>query len=242
MVNKTSKAQVRLYHISDAKMLESMRSIKKAFSDNKPKFVEYDANFDDSFEDDFAAKLQKAESVKSDDTVKASQKGVTAGVQSNMIKCYDHVMYTQRFVKKAFPDNQAVSDEFGYNKIASLREKQAEMILFMKDFSATSIKYQAELTAKKYPAAKIELSNTLYNDLLNSNSIQEDTIDGRSIATEERIQIYNDLFTIGSDVMNAGKKIFKDDPAMKKLFTLGGKSGNGSTDTPADNPPTPPAQ
>ncbi|MCL5030376.1 MAG: hypothetical protein M1480_15300 [Bacteroidetes bacterium] len=237
MAARIKNAIMRLYHFSDARLLEIMRSVKTAFHDNKAKFVEYDANFDDTFEEDFAAKLQKAEDIPSDDTVKASQKGTTATVQDNMDKCYDHVMYTERFVKKAFPDNQAVHDEFGYNRIVSIRRKQPEMILFMKDFSATSLKYQAELTAQKYPAAKIELSATLYNKILNSNSAQEDTKDKRSLSTEERIGIYNDLYTAGNDIMEAGKKIFKNDPAMKKLFTLGTKGGNGGTDTP----PAPPA-
>ncbi len=238
MANKIKNAIVRLYHFSDARLLEIMRGIKKAFSDNKIKFIQYDPNFDDPFEENLGQKLQNAEIVPSDDTIKASQKGKTAGVNSDMEECYDHVMYTERFVERAFPGNQAVHDEFGYNKIVSIRRNQAEMILFMKDFSATSIKYQAELTAAKYPGRKLELSNTLYNKLLSSNSTQEDTKDSRNISTEERIQIYNDLYLAGKDICEAGRKIFKDDPAMKKLFTIDNNKSSAADTTPPETPPT----
>ncbi len=243
MGNIIKNAIVRLFHFSDARLLEIMRGIKKAFSENKAKFVEYDPNFDDPFEEEFAAKLQKAEAIPSDNTVKASQKGTTANVNSDMDECFDHIMYTERFVNKAFPGNQAVHDEFGYNRSASIRHNQPEMIRFMGEFSATSKKYQAELTSKKYPAAKLELSDTLYNRLLNSNTTQESTKDKRSVSTEERIETYNDLYLAGKDVSDAGKKIFKNDPAMKKLFTIDSKGGNGGGNAaPPENPPAPPAE
>ena len=232
---------VRLYHFSDARLLEKMRGVKKAFVDNKAKFVEYDPNFDDPYADNFDAKLQKAESIPSDNTIKSNQKATTANVINDMNQCYDHVIYTERFVNRAFPGNQAVHDEFGYNIIYSIKDNQPEMIKFMGNFSATSKKYETELTAAKYSAAKITLSETLYNKLLNSNTTQESTKDNRNISTEERIQIYNDLYLTGKDVGDAGRKIFKDDPAMKKLFTIDDRGKGGNDDT-SPAPPAPPEQ
>ena len=243
MVTNVINAIVRLFHCSDARLLEIMRGVKKAFSENKAKFVEYDANFDDPYEEAFEAKLQKAEAVPTDNTAKANQRETTDNVKSDMSQCYEHVMDSEKYVTRAFPGNTAVHDEFGFNKIVSIRHNQAQMIKFMSEFSATSKKYETQLTAAKYPAAKITLSETLYNKLLNSNTTQEGAKGKRNVSTEDRIQTYNDLFLTGQEVMDAGKKIFKNDPAMKKLFTFNNKgNGGGTNDTPTDTPPAPPAQ
>ncbi len=65
--------------------------------------------------------LQKAEAVPTDNTVKANQRETIDNVKSDMNQCYDHVMDSGKYVTRAFPGNTAVHDEFGFNKIVSVR-------------------------------------------------------------------------------------------------------------------------
>jgi hypothetical protein len=101
-----------------------------------------------------------------------------------------------------------------------MRQSQAKMIQFMKNFHKVATKYKVQLAAKGYPQAKVDEIKTLGDALDAANTDQEVFIGTQPVATQERNIAYNDVWDIMVNVCTAGKNIFRQNFAKYQLYLL----------------------
>jgi hypothetical protein len=135
-----------------------------------------------------------------------------------MESCRDKFMDAKPFIEKAFPNNRAVWDAFGYNRYGKVRKNRLGLDGFMKTFHRAAVKYSVELIAKNYTQAMIDEIETLQKELIESVSDHESFIKSRLTAVLDRIVKMNQLYDVIMEVCKAGKRIYKKDWARYQRY------------------------
>lgn len=232
------KEKTRIYYIADATMLELAKTKHGFFLEDKAKFVQFDADFQDPYAANYLAKISGGEQKPTDERVTDQLTDLTKTVVNKMEACRAAYQTLKFFVEKAFPDNLPVQNEFGFDNYIKAQRSQARMILFMEEVYSVALKYKSDLLAKNYSQQQIDALLTLKQQLDTANTVQELAKGGRPTLTQDRIEKLNDVWTIMKNICKAGKIIFEKDAAKYNRYTLpaGAETENEEPTVPAPLP------
>ena len=148
----------RSYGIADADMLEFSKTERLIFIEDQAAFALKDSNFGTPFEINWLTLIGAAENEPSDEQRKDQLEQLTGTVLQEMTNCRDNFQDTKRYIKKAFPGNEKIWNEFGFDDYKTVNNGQPEMLQFMKRFHSTAVKYTAQLTvpAVNFDQTKID--------------------------------------------------------------------------------------
>lgn len=238
----------RNYSMPDADMLVFVQKILGQFKDDKADFENYDHDFAHSFESDWEAAITAAGKLPTDEAIVDQQEGLTKALEDKMDECRHKFQSSKRFIEKAFPNNQPVWNEFGYDNYDSARQVQSKMIRFMENFHRVAENYKNELIASNYTQADIDEIKTLHDELHTANTKQEAAKGGRPVATQDRIITLNKPWDVTVDVSRAGKDIYHDNAAKHESYLLPASESGGGDETEEggeegpEAPPEPPVE
>ena len=173
-----------------------------------------DTNFSQQTVEDLSASLVRIDGEVKDVTFVAVIKGgiqVVIGLMQQYHKAYKAVDY---FV------NKAIRDEFRIGELQKVRSNQLWMIDIMESISTALNKYSAVLIENGMPQAKIDAIIPLAEQLMNVNSEQEVSKDGRPVGTHSRIESLNDLYKQPKQISDAAPMVFEDNEAKIKAYKL----------------------
>lgn len=215
-----AKQSRRAFSITDAEMFEAQKTKRGFFIEDQAEFENFDTDFKTPFEADWLTAIDNAETILQDETLTDQLTQLTNAVEKEMRNCRDKFQDSKYFIEKTFPDNVPVWNEFGYNNYDDARRYQIKMIQFMKNFSLVATKYKTLLIAKGYTQPKIDEIETFRAALDTANQNQELFKGNQPVSTQERINVYNELWDILVKVCTAGKRIFKNDFAKLQRYLL----------------------
>ncbi len=210
----------RIFSISDEVMIQDARTKHQSFIEDKADFIAFDPDFDDPFADDFETKINDAEAMPDDETILDQLQQLTAVVKDEVDKSRDKYQDSKPFIIKAFPDNVAIQNEFGFNDYKKAVDSQAVFIKFMHKFHQVAEKYKVQLIAVNYTQPKIDEIKTRYEALRDADIEQELFIKNRPVITQERITKYNTAWKTEQIICAAGKRIYKDNYAKFQRYLL----------------------
>ena len=228
MIPKSIK---RLYTIADAYMLEYSKTLVAYFIEDQAAFEGEDTNFANPFEVAYQDAIDLAEAEPTDEQRKDQLVQLTNNVETEMTNCRDVFQGAKRYVRKAFPNNIAVWNEFGFDDYQKVDKSQALFITFMTRFHSTAVKYTAQLTAPavNFTAARIAEIETRRAALNTANNVQEKFKKDIPVFTQNRITLLNAVWAINTDVAGVGKALFKNDYAKYQHYLLpASEEGSGS--------------
>jgi len=214
------KRILKRFKSTNEKMLEEANVKFNALKIDIALFAVFDTKFTPEYVEAFGAKITKAETEIIDNVIIDQLAGKTAKVEEIFDlgrKKYRSVKY---FVGKAFENNKAVQNEFGFNDYNSVKRNQVKMIVFMRQLGISAKRYQAELIASGMTEESINEIETLGNDLSLANEQQEDFKKQRVLLTQNRTILYNEVWDYVVQVSRAGKIIFEDNPAKYAIYLL----------------------
>lgn len=210
----------RDFNFPDDEMIQDARVKREAFLEDKADFVLFDPDFDDPFAANYLADIDAAEATDDDETVLDQQMQLTKDVEKEMKKCRDKFQDSKPFIVKAFPDNEEVQNEFGFNDYGKAVDSETLFTKFMLKFHGKAEKYKVELIAKNYTQVKIDEIKTRYEALRDADIAQEDFIKNRPVQTRDRILKMNKAWKGETTICTAGKRIYKDDYAKYQRYLL----------------------
>ncbi len=212
----------RMFSIADAYMLEFAKTLRSFFIEDQAEFVTEDSNFATPFETVWQTAIDTAEAEPSDEQRKDQLMQLTETVDSEMDLCRENFQDSKRYIKKAFPNNVTIWNEFGFDDYGDIKRKQPEMIQFMKRFHSTAVKYSAQLTipAVNFDAAKIAEIETRRAALDAANNAQEKFKKDIPTYTQDRVKKMMAVWDICTDVGGVGKSLFKNDYAKYQHYLL----------------------
>ena len=206
------------YNLSHADMLEASKDVKELFVGDKPAFLIFDLSFGGTFQNDWEVDITAAEGFDTDEVVLDQLTQLTKVVEEKMDLCRHKFQSAKYFIERAFPDNGAVWDEFGYDNYDDARENQPLMVQFMKNFHKKAVKYSAKLILKNYTQIMIDEILVLSNAFDTANSNQNAFITARKTVTQTRQTAYNKVWDYVVRVCKAGQIIFHDNAAKFEQY------------------------
>lgn len=223
---------VRIYSGSDADMIQTAKTLYSSFTEDIADFTNYDPDYNDTFSQNWLSQIEAADNVQKEDSVEDVLTGLTNKVNECMKECQNKFVMAKHFIEKAFPDNTAVHNEFGYNDFAKDRKSQPKMIQFMRNYDRVANKYSEQLIAKNYTAENIAEIKTLADNLDAANSEQESYKKNRSVLSQDRITVLNTCRKTCVQIADTGKLIYAENPAKHKKYVLTVTSSGGTTEQP----------
>jgi hypothetical protein len=214
-----SNQLLRLFHGSDAYMLEASEELQALFVTDKADFVAFDSLLDDPFAANWKTNIDTALAFTSDNTVLGEQKDQTASVEQALKDCNDAWRNLSYFAQKAYHAHPGTLQQFGIgNKHHNAFKSQAKAVEFMDEMIAIATNHQADLLAAGCPHAVIDAITTTANNLRTLNTTQNTTIDGRPAITQTRITQLNEVYTTMLQVIEAAKFIYQTNPAKLNQY------------------------
>lgn len=212
---------VRLYNCPDTVMLDSGDTLWTLYVEDEAEFNSYNAvMFPPEFKTNFQNHITAARNVTKDEIVVDEQEVETLEVTAKMKECFAYFQKMKPTIMFAFPNKQAVWNQFGFDDYDFARRSQGRMVQFMEMLHKTSVKYSVELIAKGWTQVKIDECETLASEIKAENTEQEQAKKDRPVETQDRIIILNTCWQDMVFVTNAAKAVFYDNFAKLHQYTL----------------------
>ncbi|MCT4637770.1 MAG: hypothetical protein N4A72_08665 [Bacteroidales bacterium] len=223
---------IRKYSIPDAKLLEHTEIVVTEFENDKADFE----MFDTSLASDATATLTKyltdIDESGTDKVLINEQAEITKLTIDALNRCNVCTKTIFYFVKKRFKNDAEIRNQFGMNDIAKVKNKQNEMIQFMKSHDSVVHEYAEELKSVGCKQEQIDAYTTSWKDLETRNVEQELKKISRSTMTAKRIESLNNLYDMLRLISDAAKIIYSDDEIKLRKYSL--PTSKSSTDSPED--------
>jgi len=215
-----TEQEKRHYGITDADMLELSVTERVFYTEDIMSFNNYNPKFDDDYNTEWADRITTAEDAPSDEQIDDILQQKTAAVEQAMLACRNKFQDSKTFIEDAFPDNQMVWNEFGYDDYNAASKSQSNFIQFMNRFHSVAEKYKVALIANNYTQVKIDEIETLGEALKDANTEQEVYKGNIPVITQNRIIAMNACYELTSEVGRVGKLIFRNDYAKYQRYLL----------------------
>jgi hypothetical protein len=219
------KEVIRIFKISDAESVQTSRQFYNQFQKDKDKFIELDPDFGGNFSTNWLSAIEEAETFVGDSTVKSDITILTENVRNKMEIGRTHFQKMKYYIEKAFPNNQAVWNSFGYGKYDSARNSEVRFIPFLRNLHTKAVKYADKLIAANYTQAGIDRIDTIREEISEANQVQENYKGDRPVVSQERIELLNKVWEFLLKVNKASKNVFADDYAKLKQYLRPDEAG-----------------
>ena len=225
----TPNQSKRDFTISDDSMLQDSRTTQAQFKEDQSTFQAFDADFKTPFDKDWEKAISDAENAPTDEQILDVQGTLTTTVETALADCCKCFQDAKYFIKKAFPNQTGVWNEFGFDNYDDVRQSPEKMMVFMSAFSTTanSTKYNTDLVAAGFIQTKIDdilVKKTILADAKTSQLVAKNS---RLGTTQNRVALMNEVWAFRSKVADAAKVIFQDDFAKYKAYLLPASAEGG---------------
>lgn len=210
----------REYNIPDAELLEHAETIVVTLPFDMPAFTAFDSTLTAEYIPQLQVAIDDVKGFPTDDVVIDEMAEQTLLVDDAFNSCYDTYKTIAYFVRRAFPENEAIRNQFGLNDIERARKSQPQMVIFMESLARTAAKYQDQLIEA---GCKLELITGLPQKaeaLSQANIAQEKFKNDRAINTQARVLMLNHVYRLLQPLHDAAAIIYRYDPARYAIYTM----------------------
>jgi hypothetical protein len=222
----------RLFKVPEAMLLEHAEVVAEMFATDAADFTAFDSTLTVEYGTTIKNAVSAVTALKSDQVIIDQMAELTQGVLNAMGTCNTDYKTIAYFVRKAFKNNKAMQNQFGFNDIEKVRKSQPKMVLFMEEHAGTAMEHKTELVAQ---GCKEELIDKLLLDALNlktANINQEKFKKERGVITQERVKLLNEVYKLLKPISEVAQIIYSDDAARLAKYNL--PRPKSSQNTPDD--------
>lgn len=212
----------RNYRISDHQLIETSSALHQLFLNHIIDFQNFDFQLNNDFAEAWLLKIKNCLNVVKDHQVLNIQTQKTIEIKKVVNLCVSKYNEVRYFAKIAFSNNKTNLSEFGTD-FQIVRKNKSKLIVFMDQMHKVCLKHQVILIEKGLTLDKINAIETLKNELLNTNTIQENFKKNRLVQTEDRINILNDCYSDSIRIANVAQIVYANDFARKNQFIFNSK-------------------
>lgn len=221
----------RLFKFSDAELIQHAEVTAESLPDDIDDFIAFDSTIEAGYPTKISEALAKHNAMKPDALIVNEQAELTQKVNTAIANCNTTFKTILFFVKKAYANNMAVQKQFGINEIEKVRKNQPKLVLFMETLAQTAAKYKTDLVTAGCNQAVIDQLPTQAETLRTANIAQEKSKKERSVITQERVAVMNEIYSVLKPIHDITQVIYSDDPARLAKYSLPfPKSSNNNPD------------
>ena len=221
----------RLFKMPEANLLQHAEVVASLYPTDVVDFSAFDSTFTIEYGATIKNSINAVTALKSDQVVIDQMAEHTQNVLDAMGTCNTDYKTVAYFVRKAFKNNKAVQNQFGFNDIEKVRYSQPKMILFMEEHAGTATEHKAELVAEGCNELLIDKLLVDAQNLKEANIKQEKFKKERGVITQERVKLLNGVYLLVKPINDIAQIIFSDNAAQLAKYSLPKpKSSQNSTD------------
>jgi hypothetical protein len=219
---KRPETVVRLFKKEDEEMLQQSDVLMDSFETHKEVFVFRFPQLGGTFGADWAADTAAARAILPDYAEVGEQANETSKLEELMEQGRELFQTTMFYAGLAFPDSPEILHMFGSAEYHPARSNQLKLPTLLRTIHAQVSKpeYQAPLIEKGLKQTDIDLLETLAQDIVTQNIVQQNAMKARALATNQRILAMNKVWERMALVCQCAKLVFQDDAARYNLFLL----------------------
>lgn len=210
----------RLFNIPDANLIEFGEMVAEKLPEDIEELHNFDRTITEAYPASIRSAINEVKSIPTDQVIIDEMAALTKNVNDALAacnKCYRTISF---FVRKAFPHNQSIQNQFGLNDIANVRYNDSKMILFFNDVAKVVNKYRTELVEAGCNDSVLESLDEIGNNLKNANTKQELFKKERGVITSQRVEKLNQLYNLLVPISQISQIIFSDDQARLASYVL----------------------
>ncbi|WP_062056070.1 hypothetical protein [Aquimarina longa] len=208
----------RSYKIKDGIVLEWADTVISYLKEDIQLFTDFDAKLDQRFITLLESKVTQAYKEGGDQLNIAQLQEKTESVDRAMNDCHAYFKKLRYWVLDAFPDQKAIQKQFGVGRYAIIRRSQIKMIQYTEGLTTTINQHRDALIATGIPAQLLEQPAALSEALRSANNEQEQKKGTRTVDTDQRKELFNELYRILQKINAAADNVFDQHPAKRKLY------------------------
>lgn len=213
--------RTRLYQGSDARLIETSRTIHALFVANLSDFNSFDAQLNTSFATQWKVLMDQCSTREGNSLIRSRQAQITATVQEKMEEARKKYQMMKYFVGTAFKNDPKVMNEFGASDFPVASRMQPYMILFLNQLHNAASKYKPQLLTAGCSEAFIDSIKDIQVALENTNLNQESYMKARPVLTAQRLELMNECYRTLVRVISAARVVYYDDEVKAAQYTLG---------------------
>ena len=222
-------------HVPREIILQVAEATKKLV-EGKPELLKFGIN--ETYMTAFAADIVTAKSFMNDDALTDETKGTTVQKNIQLDLCYQWLGDAEFLFHKKFKKKTPQYVEFP-SKISQYADSESAMIDLLPNVFKLLTKYKTDLTDLQEDF--ISTGEAYLTDLNAKNTVQKTKKRNDTKYTAARNAADSVLYKKVNEINEAGNRVYKNNPVMKKLFkSPWPKKGNGGDDE-GKTPPAPPA-
>jgi len=210
----------RKFNIADAKLMEHGEKVAAQLPKDLVDFSQFDSTIVESYPASIKEAIAEVTSQKSNTLIVGKISELTDKLHTIMGKCNSTYRTVMFFVRKVFPNNESIANQFGANKIAKVRTNQSLMIPFMDMLNQSVIKFKDQIIAAGCQESVLAGIPALQKELLDTNTAQEQFKDSKGYETESRIAALNNLYSKLVPLSQIAQIIYADSPARLGMYVL----------------------
>lgn len=217
-----SSTTFRKSKMNDDAFLTLADAIRTSFIEYKMFFTTFDGKrFTEDYADRVLATLiATSRDTMSDEFFVTSQAKETAEKDAAMKRLRQALKPLEYYVNKRFAGDQALLDEFLLYKAGTGYRNADTLIGFTSDTLVKVAKYKSELYDEGVTDAIIATIESARDDLNTQRREQVEVIRARKVKTKARIENINRLWKELSNMQDAARVLFFDNPEIRELFEL----------------------
>lgn len=185
---------LRNYVMSDADMIELAKKVAVSYKKDWKEFKTFDSTFEKNIGVELEAAIKNAEKIESDEVITEHLAKLTANLKDATEECVNLYKRFKYFIKKAYPSDKAVHDNFGFKNFYQARTSKRKFIAFMKEMESNVADYKSQLIKVGCTPALFEQVKPAISALETAVKEQEDYKAVRVEKTKQRIQLYNEVW------------------------------------------------
>ncbi len=210
----------RLFKIQEAKLLQHAEVVARLYPTDVVDFSALDSTFTAEYGTTIKDAINAVTALKSDQVIIDEMAECTQDVLNAMATCNTDYKTVAYFVRKAFKNNKAVQNQFGFNDIEKVRRSQPRMVLFMEEHAGTATDHKAELMAEGCNEVLIDKLLVGAQNLKEANIKQEKFKKERGVITQERVNRLNNVYLLVKPINDIAQIIYSDNPAQLAKYSL----------------------
>lgn len=195
-------------------------------ADFTARFPWLDAAWLTAFQNDIDA----ADAFPKDDSVTLDIKVLTGDVTAAMQQGYAGLQTLGGYAKLAWPTDMARQRVFGQQnwKKAYSSTLKLQEALELAHTKAENASYKADLLAKGYTQAEIDMLETLSDEIKLKNRLQEAAKAGRKVSVHDRVSLLNVVWAHMLTINTCASVVWAADAERKGVYNMYPSSGGGS--------------
>jgi len=217
----------RLYSgIADHKVFSKAQTIHNLLAEDLADFAAKDAEFDLAFVANFQTEIDTCEGTKTDETYMDEVEQLTKNMNEAWADCKEYFQDMKYYIEKAFPNDPAIHNQFGFDNYRDMSREQGRVVLFMDALEMKATEFQTQLIAAGMTPGQVALVANLRAAFKAADMAQNDALTKRIKLTQLRIKQYNKLWVILQQVNQLSKAVYRGDYAKLQQYLLPAPANN----------------